>query len=375
MSQTSDKILHDIAKRSRSGSVLYPIVWLVVAIWTGVPFSHPHIFALTMTVFATIGFIHLRLHLEVVRNGTTHREVRTQLTIAILVKAFVWGILAAWLMADPLFRAHAHIPFTTSVVLAIGGTFALSISRAIHFWYPIFVFGPACAVGLLWGDADFRALVALATGGVIYGRIAARTSANDYFNALEGQALARTRAEELEAINRIDTLTGLSNLSDFVEQMSAAWEDCARLNAPVGLAWIDIDRLKPMNHIYGREFADHAIREFGALIRAVTVEKSTCIARYGGGSFVVILKDSSADQAKELAETILRRVVSLELWHQDQPVRITCSIGLVCTIPYPDRVSETLIKGAAQAQRMASSRGGNQIYIGEYDPDALQAVA
>ena len=130
----------------------------------------------------------------------------------------------------------------------------------------------------------------------------------------------------LEHLARHDALTGLANRSVLLEQL----EEIIAAGEPAAAVFIDLDRFKPVNDLFGHEAGDELLCEVSERLRNI-IRQGDLVARVGGDEFVVLavgIDDRALGQVlcdridAELAEPYLLR---------DGPVRVTASVGLALT--------------------------------------------
>jgi len=142
------------------------------------------------------------------------------------------------------------------------------------------------------------------------------------FNAVSGAFL------QVEARATHDRLTGIPNRETLLAILASEVERAVRHYKPLSVAFIDIDRFKPINDTYGHNSGDAVLRQVARLI-ADGVRVSDTFGRYGGEEFMLILPETLPDDAVLLAEE-LRALVQREPLRiaGDQTVNITISIGI-----------------------------------------------
>jgi diguanylate cyclase (GGDEF)-like protein/PAS domain S-box-containing protein len=127
----------------------------------------------------------------------------------------------------------------------------------------------------------------------------------------------------LEHLARHDALTGLANRSVLIEQL----EQLIETRAPAAAVFIDLDRFKPVNDLFGHEAGDELLREVSHRLRSV-IRDGDLVARVGGDEFVVLavgVQDRVIGQAFcDRIDAILAEPYVLS----DGPVRVTASVGL-----------------------------------------------
>lgn len=95
-----------------------------------------------------------------------------------------------------------------------------------------------------------------------------------------------------------DTLTGLANRRSLEARVP---EIVAR--GAYSVAFVDIDRFKPLNDSHGHETGDRALRLFGDVLRRA-LRPDDIAARWGGEEFVVVLPGIAAEGAVPVIERI-----------------------------------------------------------------------
>ena len=176
------------------------------------------------------------------------------------------------------------------------------------------------------------------------------------FNAASGAFLQT----EVRATH--DRLTGVPNRETLLSVLTAEVERAGRHYKPLSVAFIDIDRFKPINDSYGHNSGDAVLRQVAGLI-ADSVRASDTFGRYGGEEFMLILPETLPEEAVGLAEE-LRALVMAEplLIANGQTITATVSIGIA-----GGRGSELqldmLVDRADAAMYAAKSLGRNRTYL------------
>ena len=132
-----------------------------------------------------------------------------------------------------------------------------------------------------------------------------------------------TMREQLEYLAGHDPLTGLASRSRLVEELERGLDTGRRF----ALLFIDLDRFKPVNDLWGHEVGDEVLREVGRRL-TLAAGPHDRVARVGGDEFVVVAVDvADVDGARTLAgriETALSQPYLLDVG----VVRIGASIGV-----------------------------------------------
>lgn len=142
-------------------------------------------------------------------------------------------------------------------------------------------------------------------------------------------ALGRKVLEQnqmLRHLNRIDDVTGLYNRRYWEEAAERELARYLRTRRPAVVMLLDLDDFKQVNDRYGHIAGDAVLRRIAEVIGASLREIDTP-ARYGGDEFIVLLAETSADGAREVAERLRTAVERIEC-PEAPGVRCTISIGM-----------------------------------------------
>ncbi len=124
---------------------------------------------------------------------------------------------------------------------------------------------------------------------------------------------------------------------------------------------IDIDHFKRCNDTYGHDVGDAVLQEFAARV-ATNVRPSDFACRMGGEEFAVIMPRTNGDTACLAAERLRRQVCAAPFRAPglDEPLEITCSIGVACS-EHAEDTAETLLKRADEGLYEAKRSGRNRV--------------
>ncbi len=188
-------------------------------------------------------------------------------------------------------------------------------------------------------------------------------------------AMEKRRMErELSVITYYDGLTGLPNrrlLVDRLGQILSRGKWRKRFAAVVSL---DVDRLKAVNDLLGREAGDKALKAFSARLSS-SLRGGDTVCREGGDEFVIILQDLG--QAEDISHVINKVYSSLSepLVIDGHEIYLTASSG-VSVYPYDGEHAEVLLKNAATAMYEAKRAGRGQwrVYSPSMEARAVAAI-
>lgn len=137
----------------------------------------------------------------------------------------------------------------------------------------------------------------------------------------------RRRLEEERSLALIDPLTGIPNRCAYDERLELEVARWVRYRSPLTLAVWDIDRFKDVNDRYGHQAGDKALARIAQLIRR-QIRETDFLARYGGEEFVLLLTETTLDEALAAAENIRQAVMECGFHYRGDPVPITVSCGM-----------------------------------------------
>jgi two-component system cell cycle response regulator len=180
----------------------------------------------------------------------------------------------------------------------------------------------------------------------------------------------RQRNEELDRVSRTDALTSLRNRRH-VEEYLAKLVSLARRNVePIAVLLIDIDRFKSVNDTYGHDGGDTVLREIAGRM-AGRIRLEDMLGRWGGEEFLVVLPNTAAEGAAELAER-LRQVVADEPCRLagGEAIQVTISVG--CAASLVDDAGR-LVRSADAAMYAAKQSGRNRVVVAPSDDLARPA--
>jgi len=162
----------------------------------------------------------------------------------------------------------------------------------------------------------------------------------------------------VEQKSRIDELTALFNRRHFEERLKEEISRHSRYGDVLSVFMLDLDNFKTYNDVYGHPAGDMLLSQVGKIIKS-SVRDADQAFRYGGDEFVVILPQTTREDAYAVAERV-RGQLAEEM--EKKALTVTCSIGLA-SYPADGVISEELVTAADTALYYAKWTGGNRIYL------------
>ena len=134
----------------------------------------------------------------------------------------------------------------------------------------------------------------------------------------------------------------------------------------------DLDNFKSYNDRFGHEAGNEALQAVAKALQEAGRDQDVAI-RYGGEEFVLIMPETSKDDAGLVADRACRAIAELELPPRGLESEVTISLG-VASYPADAAVSEALIRCADRAMYTAKAKGKNQAQLYGANRRALPRV-
>lgn len=172
--------------------------------------------------------------------------------------------------------------------------------------------------------------------------------------------------QKLTEQSTIDSLTGVKNRSAFDKRLLAESRISRRQETPLALLMLDIDRFKSINDQFGHLAGDQALKLIAKTLQQHLKRPTDLVSRFGGEEFAIILPNTTAEGALQVAENIRDAVTSVGLEWEKKPIALTVSIGVSAAVITNERHSSELLEQADKALYQAKNSGRNQVKL--YSP-------
>jgi diguanylate cyclase (GGDEF)-like protein/putative nucleotidyltransferase with HDIG domain len=165
----------------------------------------------------------------------------------------------------------------------------------------------------------------------------------------------------LEAEARVDPKTGLFNARHFANCLESEFGRAQRFARPLSVVMADLDLLREVNNTYGHLAGDAVLQTVAQVLRE-ELRHYDVPARFGGEEFAVVLPETAADEASEIAERIRRAVAArrIEVETAAEPISVTISIG-IAAYPADAETRTDLVHQADVAVYRAKLQGRNRV--------------
>ncbi|AKC88032.1 diguanylate cyclase [Pseudoxanthomonas suwonensis] len=218
------------------------------------------------------------------------------------------------------------------------------------------------ATGLAFQPATSMAVILACLPVLLIHTVAVSLAANRLIGRI------REQNRELDRLQRVDALTGLSGRRHWQQQAEAALHRHREEAAPAVLLMVDIDRFKDINDQYGHASGDDVLRMAAGILRRRLGEHDSA-GRFGGDEFAVVLAGAGRDDAVAVAEGMRRDVeaAALALPHM-AGLRCSVSIGVAAADAGHASVRDWL--EAADAALYAAKHAGRNRVVAAILPRA-----
>lgn len=159
-----------------------------------------------------------------------------------------------------------------------------------------------------------------------------------------------------------DSLTGIFNRRYLDETLPRELEHMKRSKSTLSLAMLDIDRFKYFNDEYGHDAGDEVLR-FISKVLQMAIRGGDIACRFGGEEFVVILIETSLDEACQRIKQICQQIKQEPLIFQGMTLpKVTLSAG-IAVAPMHGEHAETLLSAADDALYAAKKAGRDRVEV------------
>jgi diguanylate cyclase len=177
----------------------------------------------------------------------------------------------------------------------------------------------------------------------------------------ESEARIRELEHELETTSNLvrhDQLTGVLNRHGLEEIFTKEAGRAQRHDAPLCIGMLDIDNFKKLNDSMGHDVGDQALIHLAAVCRG-TLRPQDTVARFGGEEFIILLPETSLEEAATALTRLQRELTKKVFMHGNEKILVTFSAG--ATQLLPDDTQASVIKRADEAMYKAKQSGKNRV--------------
>lgn len=164
---------------------------------------------------------------------------------------------------------------------------------------------------------------------------------------------------ELTFLANHDQLTKLPNRGFLEQSLQQSVALTKRENTNLCLFFIDVDKFKLINDIYGHDVGDEVLKVIAKRLLEC-VRESDLVGRLSGDEFLVLLNNVDAKSEAQILANKICKAVEQPISYNKVNLQITVSIGIAF---YPDDVDDErqLLQNADKAMYKAKRAGGNSV--------------
>lgn len=175
------------------------------------------------------------------------------------------------------------------------------------------------------------------------------------------RALLKDELGRVRETSTIDGLTALQNQAAFIRQLQAEISRVNRYGFSFAVAVIDIDNLKAINDVHGRDAGDEVLRVYAREILS-QFRSYDLVARSKSDTFLLLFPNTQKEGAVKAVEKAQKKAAGLVMNYKDKTVRLP-SFSSVLTVYTPGDKPEVLLRRAHEALAQAKQQGRNQMVM------------
>ncbi|GAB1255577.1 hypothetical protein NBRC116494_00790 [Aurantivibrio plasticivorans] len=169
--------------------------------------------------------------------------------------------------------------------------------------------------------------------------------------------LQKNAENDLRWMAHHDSLTNIGNRRWFTN----VFTDMLASNTPGVLVFIDVNRFKQINDIYGHNFGDQVLINIANKLRKFT-RSSDVVCRYAGDEFTLLLNEMTKEQLKSFLQKLCQELKGSIQTNDGRTVKFSASVG-ASIFPEHGEDAQTLIVHADMAMYHAKKKGRSQWHI------------
>jgi diguanylate cyclase (GGDEF)-like protein len=192
------------------------------------------------------------------------------------------------------------------------------------------------------------------------GEIARQELLSNQLSDAQGELITKLGAARREAM--FDPLTRVWNRRGATALLNSTLAKATERDADIALCLLDIDNFKAINDEFGHQAGDQVLRKLAAMLVS-SVRSDDIVCRYGGDEFLLILPDTSAEDASRIAERARRTVADSPVQVREGVLSTSVSIGLAVRHRGSEVTVDGLVRQIDDALRDCKRDGRNQIRL------------
>lgn len=168
--------------------------------------------------------------------------------------------------------------------------------------------------------------------------------------------------EELQRIAERDPLTDVYNRRSGLKIYREAYQRAIQTDRALSALMFDIDHFKRVNDTYGHLIGDSVLKQVCEAVKA-DLRETDVLMRYGGEEFFLVLPNTNAHGAKEIAERILKRIAEQVVMVDGSSIQVSISIGCGTLRETKAKSESEFIQALDDALYRAKEKGRNRVVV------------
>lgn len=312
------------------------------------------------TAAVAVGLIGLiRIAALFILKGRTGSNTRLS-ELVFEIGVFAYAIALSTLASLSIVR---DVPTEARLLLVVVAVGVATASAARHASRPVIAIGhlvlvlAPLSIVMLMNDAPLVVLLGVAM--LLHIPTTLSTTLTVYRSLRDSILAAETNAklaEDMQALARCDIVTGLANRAGLnhamVETMSEIGDDTR-----LALIWIDLDRFKEVNDLFGHPVGDKVLKEVAKRLREVSPADAT-VARFGGDEFIIFCEVDDRKTCERLTSEIHAEIMR-PMRFDGERLEVRASLG-VAMLPDQGTDIDAVMQSADLALYHAKIGGRSQ---------------
>jgi len=169
--------------------------------------------------------------------------------------------------------------------------------------------------------------------------------------------------KQVSRLSIIDEVSGIYNRRYFEMVFEEEWMRSMREHTPISLMMVDIDYFKAYNDTFGHQLGDACLHKVAEILSTCLKRSSDFTARYGGEEFAVVLPNTNAGSASEIANKLHKEIENSRLKAGDASVSpwVTVSIGVATAVAEYEQSRSKLVDAADTCLYKSKAGGRNRV--------------
>jgi diguanylate cyclase (GGDEF)-like protein len=159
---------------------------------------------------------------------------------------------------------------------------------------------------------------------------------------------------QLQKLSHSDSLTGLRNRNGFDALFENELQRSRRQDQALSVVLLDVDFFKRVNDVFGHPTGDRVLQEVADLL-IQEARKVDHVIRWGGEEFLLLCPGTSMDQAKSLAERMLRTTQEHD-FRLGYPLTLSAGVATLGPKDVPGHMFEQVDAALYQAKNQGRNR-------------------